>query len=310
MKEIIRKGWQKMIQKATDSELGRIKNVFDFVYSSAYSNFWFKEQYQKEEMYLYKENVSILTLITAKHHAMQMKDYKLGYTYLSHFWLDPSMQNRKDFFVSEIAEDVSYQNLILVVPYSENLDWKRLGFEPFVKSNRYIITRADIPTYSSSGIADSFSNEELLSAYRNYTSFFEGYEIRNLEYYHKKQEYNRYQGYTTLVYRNKSGEIAGYVIFDTTVYPIQIKEIIYLNSTALSKLLSAVLNYKDSLTMSLTRAENVQAFLGNASCESEIQLMAKITDYELFNRLYNTEVSSLNEFAAKLEKPFYNNELF
>ena len=91
---------------------------------------------------------------------------------------------------------------------------------------------------------------------------------------------------------------------------MQIIEIVYLNSLALEKMVSYLLNYKDTVRFHLSQMENISRLWPNADWWDKTTVLAKISDTELFNRLFNTDFSSSEQLMEKIKRPLFHNEVF
>jgi len=95
------------------------------------------------------------------------------------------------------------------------------------------------------------------------------------------------------------------MIYDMSVYPLVIKELIYLDSVSLLKLLNYALNMKDQIQFSLSESIQLDRILPHITYQKEEYLWGKITDIELFNRLYNIDIKTSEEAFSLNYKPLF-----
>ena len=301
-----------MIQKAESKDLYNVNTLYSNLYPSSFVDYWFDEEYDPLQTYLVQEDNRIISSLSAKNGILHLEGKNLGYTLLSQLYINGDY-NKSDFaknMIREVMEELSYQRLIVLAKPEGNEVYKQLGFEPLFTKKNYTIHRNQVPVYLTSGIYDKYNDRDLLNVYTKYITHFNGSKVRDLSDFEKKKEYHKAMGRRVLAFYKGENSCEGYVVYDPTTYPLQIHEFVYLNSVAFMKMLSYLLNIKDSVSLSLIAKENINKMIPTAVGKERSDTWAKITDYSLFNRLYNTNISSIKELMDRSSHGFYFNEPF
>ena len=300
-----------MIQKAQESDFSRIRAYLNLYYPPHYVKYWMSQQYSSFDSVLLPSQNGPEGFACVKHHAMTLLSERIGYSFVSHFHVNQDRREDEKKMLAEILDDVSYRDLLVLTEAGDNDElFKQAGFVPFVTRRYYELDRTERRLNDASGIADNYTDTELKRTYDSYTSYFDGAMLRDELYFRKRQEYMKMAGWKCIVYRNRSNEAEGYAVFDPSSYPMQIIEIVYLNSLALEKMVSYLLNYKDTVRFHLSQMENISRLWPNADWWDKTTVLAKISDTELFNRLFNTDFSSSEQLMEKIKRPLFHNEVF
>ena len=102
--------------------------------------------------------------------------------------------------------------------------------------------------------------------------------------------------------------IQGYATLLLDKQTIKIEECIYLNSVALYKLLNVALQQRHTAYLHVSANEDLSILLKGAKASRYGFTMARINDYELFNRLYGSKVNNVIDAFKLGNKPLYMNE--
>ena len=79
---------------------------------------------------------------------------------------------------------------------------------------------------------------------------------------------------------------------------VTVDEIVYMDTIALVKLLNYALLERHYITLSVSDSEDLLKIFPNAKVSPTIFAGMRINDYDLFNRLYNCDVSSVAQAIA------------
>ncbi len=98
----------------------------------------------------------------------------------------------------------------------------------------------------------------------------------------------RRRGGKLIAYYDQNQQIQGYASLYQTAQGIEVRECIYLNSVALFKLLNLALQLKPEIILNTTKDEHLEKIIQGVTWQDYGFTMARINDYDLFNRLYGS----------------------
>ncbi len=299
-----------MIRKADEKDLNTLYTLYSNTYPRDYVEYFFDYEYKPFDMYLTEDAEGISSAIFGAKETVRIQNYPIQAVVLKNAIRNANMRNEENqrALLKEILEEISYQNLLVLVEPKGNDIYKKMGFEPYCVLKQYTIYRNQVPVYPTGMIYENYEEADLLRAYEAYASHFDGYPLRDVNTYVKKRAYNDAMNYRTLAYYSSEHVCEGYVVFDINEDPIRIVEIVYLNSVAFLKLISYLLNLKDCVEFTLTPQENIVRMIPTAIGKTKAEVWGKIMDYSLFNRLLQTKYSTLNDLLEGSRKPFLYHE--
>ena len=116
------------------------------------------------------------------------------------------------------------------------------------------------------------------------------------------------EGGRIAAYYDNRNQIAGYATLLTDGRQIKIEECVYLNSTALIKLVNVALLDKESVHLHVSAGENVRFIFPDAEVKNYGHTMVRLNDPQLFSRLFNTRIETVEDAFAISKKPLNMNE--
>ena len=134
------------------------------------------------------------------------------------------------------------------------------------------------------------------------------YRKRTKEDFDHLQEECNAEGGKLIAYYDQNKQIQGYASLYQTAQGIEVRECIYLNSVALFKLLNLALQLKPEIILHTTQDEHLEKIIQGLTWQDYGFTMARINDYDLFNRLYGSAVTSPKEAFALSGKPLFMHE--
>ena len=109
-------------------------------------------------------------------------------------------------------------------------------------------------------------------------------------------------------YYDNRNQIAGYATLLSDGRQIKIEECVYLNSTALIKLVNVALLDKESVHLHVSAGENVRFIFPDAEVKNYGHTMVRLNDPQLFSRLFNTRIETVEDAFAISKNPLNMNE--
>ena len=221
--------------------------------------------------------------------------------YQNHRYMDGIMNNLVDNLEhSELVSLATAQNPDLFLKY---------GFRVLYKKNRYELTRDDVQRITNDGCTFDPSAEDLLRLYATFMQRFNGYRVKTLKDFEKLKKSIDEQGGKIVAYY-ENDEIKSYGILRIDSKVIHLDECIYSDTLSLFKVLNVALQQRHKVFLNVSSAERLDKLFKNAKCETVDYAMMRLNNRELFNRLYNSNVVSVDEIALNSDKPLYISDLF
>jgi hypothetical protein len=302
-----------MIQKSTLEDREKVyrlwKNVFSFDDGGSIDHY-FEHIFKEENCYVIKNKEGIISTLCYNKHSLFLHGKRIkaslicgvatNYNYRHQGYMDRLMR--------EVIEELEHQELItLIQAYSPNL-YLKYGFEMVYYRKKYHLFPHQVAKCSLKGIEMDFSDEELVGLYNKFMSLFDGYYIREADYYENLRHELYAESGRMITYRNEDGVLEGYMVYYIDEEEIRIEEIQYLNSYAFIKLLNYCFDLKEEITVYVSQNELVELMVENYTPEQVGYMMARINDYELFRQLYGENVENVKEAFDISGKPLFIRE--
>lgn len=210
--------------------------------------------------------------------------------------------------LDNLSDILSNQELISLA-YKDQLDlWQDYEFKPIYYHNKYVLLPDHLPQIDTKGCYTTVNSTDLLYLYAEFVKRFDGFQIRDLNYFDQmKQEVKNRLG-KIIGYQNEEGKLLAYAVLLPYKNYVKVEELIYLDSTSMYKVLNVAMKYLNKVLVEVSEQEDLSIFFPQAKCSKIPYLYARINDYELFNKLYQTNVTSVFEaFALSGKLPYFNN---
>ena len=217
-----------------------------------------------------------------------------------------------DSLMDVVLDRCDHQELLtLLEPEDTTINYSKYGFEGIYERIQYTLRREDIKqSYSNLGCSFDPSAVDMLKVYVGFIKRFNGFFVRDIEYYTKlKREINARGGKIVAFYNSKN-KIEGYATILIEGKTARIEECVYLESTALMKLINAAFQERGLVYLEVSPFENLSLVFPEAEKKSVRQIYARLNNPELFSRLYNTEVRNIHDAFMLSKKPLNLNEIY
>lgn len=213
-----------------------------------------------------------------------------------------------DELMSDVLDETSRKTLVTLLIDGKASDFKRFGFEELYRYRKYTLKRENMKYFSYQGVSKEFNISDLLNVYDKFTSYFNGYYLRDREYWVRKYKQLEFMRCALSVYRNENNEIEGYMIYHLTQHRLHVDEIIYLNGKALIRLLCYALKLKEEIEITVSQDEDLSRIIPKIQYKGQNAFMARVNDFKLFNRLYESDVKTTSGAFYLHGKSLYLNE--
>lgn len=221
--------------------------------------------------------------------------------FLSGFAIHPDYKNGKylDDVIKQTIDIQSKNYLISLASVYNPKELKKYGFEIIGYRKKYTISNKDIVYSDLKNIDLKYSIEELKNCYNEFAKCFGCYVKKDLSYFEEYEKAIKTKGGRIIVYRNCENEILGFCSYYKDNY-IEVKDIIYLDSIALLKMLKYAVGNEQFVEVEVSSNEKLEKLFPNLIARKTKYIMGRINSLSLFNKLYNINASNTKEAFRKM----------
>lgn len=302
-----------MISKALPQEKKTIYGIWKQIFAAddgGYTDYFFRTLYCPENTLVLKESGNIVSTLMRIPHEIMLNgrivraSMILGVaTVVSH-----RRQGCMHQLMSDVLDELEHRELVtLIQAYTPSM-YTQFGFEMVYYRRRYTVKRSQLPRYSNEGVTYKVNARDLMDVYVAFVRRFNGYYLREEHHFDQLMEEAAAEGGRIIAYYDANGQIQGYASLYQTAKGIELRECIYLNSVALVKLINLALQLKDEVIVHTTNAEHLEKIIPGITWQDYGFTMARINDYDLFNRLYGSHAATPAEAFALGGKPLFMHE--
>ncbi|TFG81180.1 MAG: GNAT family N-acetyltransferase [Erysipelotrichales bacterium] len=267
---------------------------------------YFSAYYNPKECYLLKEEDTILSSLQIHRHTMVLQGKRLEIAYIVGVLTPPAF--RKKGYMKRLMEEVldilDHQCLITVLQAYIPEIYEPFGFQKIYRRKRFTVDKSMVPTLSTQGISYTMDSHDLLSLYKQFTSHFDGYFLREEGYFEKRIAELKAEGGKVMILKEQ-GVVKGYCIFTIEAKHIDIDEILYVDAVSLLKMVSTLLNGKDKVMLHVSANEDLSRILPDSPVNLEEYMSVRINDFDLFNKLFETRVTTSSQAMTLGGKPLW-----
>lgn len=302
-----------MIVRGDNSMIKQIKEIWRLCFVNEdprYHDFFFKKLFKPDTALVKIADRQAVSCLMRIPHDVMLNGVVIRASMIMGVATVPKYQNRG--FMHELMnvalDEAEHQELVTFIQAYNPSIYEQFGFRMVYYKRVYEITRDNVDKISNDGCAFNPKVNDMFKAYSMFVKRFNGFYIRNFERFGQYMEEVRAQGGKIVAYYDQYGLIQGYAVLLLEGLNVVIEELVYLNSVALLKLLNIALQQRATAIVHVSGAEDLSILLKGAVGKKYGFTMARINDYELFNRLYGSDVSSVEEAFKISNKPLYMNE--
>lgn len=275
-------------------------------------DFYFQHEFPNSHCIVCEQDSKIISSLLIKEHTMAFLNRKFLISYLEGIATLPDYRRRGHMheLMNVALDEVNHNHLISVARAFNPKIFEPYGFETICYHKYYTISRKHLQQHGLKGISHQYSANELLDVYESYAKHFDGYIQRDLVYFEHFIEKAMLQHGNLCVYRDSHGDIKGYAYYQQEHEHAEIYEIIYVSSTAFRNLVAYVCGNEDEVVVQVSQAEKIETLFPLAIGKRQGFLMARVNNFELFNKLFNTDVDNVHDAFRLMKKPMMNNEYY
>ena len=300
-----------MIREARREDKSEIYELWKQAYPNSeakYLNFYFRNFYDEGLTLVQEVEDKLVSSLQINTHVLNFQGYLLDVSYLLGMSTLSDYQGQgwmKELFLQAIDE-TSHNHLITFVKALQPMVYERYGFATIYERKQYVIHRECFDSIlDSEYVTKDVNSKELLEAYQTFTIVFDGYRERSIAYYdHLLKELEL--GIKHIVaYKKENESVSGYLIYEMQGNDLVIKEAIYLDSISLKRMMKSIVGDYAMIRIEVSQSENLEKIFPLVKPERKAYMMARINNYELFNKLFNTQVTTVEEAFQILKKPLW-----
>lgn len=297
-----------MIDYANKEDLKEIYGIWKSIFAfddRGYTDFFFKHDFDLENTLVLKDEKQIKAIATFSQHQYMLHHRLLKASMIYGVaTLEPYRnQGCMNQLMTAIDAILSRQELMTFIQaYNPDL-YKRYGYEVIYYRKRFELTQKNVPSYSTKGCTKEFSAIDLLKVYGRFASRFNGFMVRDEAYFANYMEEVKAQNGYIVAVKDRKNITNGYACIYDRGDHIEIDELVYLDIKSLLKLVNLALKLKGNLILHVSSGEQLERIFENAKKECYGYTLVKIHNYELFNRLYESNVRSIKEAFNLIDKP-------
>ncbi|MBQ9037127.1 MAG: GNAT family N-acetyltransferase [Erysipelotrichaceae bacterium] len=302
-----------MIRSAKNSDR---KTIYD-LHSSNVSvdryddmEYYFARLFDADKVIVNDHNSHVVASLQVNYHTMILNDIRVG---ASTILGQITTEQNKEYFrelMNDVLDEVSRKTLVTLLLTNKPNDYTQYGFEAIYKRKTYNISRSDLKNRSFDGVGGPFEISELVKVFREFASHFNGYYERDNNYWIEAFRQYQFLRRNIVSYRNEEGKVEGYMVYQITQQKIYVDELVYLNGTALIRLICYALKFKNNIEVTVSENEDLSKAMPKIRSTSRTVMMARINDYPLFNKLFESDVRKVREGFGLCDKPLYINERY
>ncbi len=290
------------------------KIIFDLYGRSTSFDFenredYFAKSFCSENVLVNEINGHVTASLQVNHYPMILHNKRILVSYMFADFYDHSkgVKNLNNLVNQAVANE-QYKTLITLVPRTNPGEFAMYGFTDVYGKREYTIAHSDLANASYQGVGKEFTIDEISELYNNFVSNFNGYLLRDRQYWLDLLDLLRFKRYNLAVYHNEQGLAEGYMIYYIEPNKVVAKEIVYSNGAALTRLLCYGLRLKKCIKVYTSANEDFTRAFPNVKYKRVTTMVAKVNDFDLFNKLYNCNVAD-NQAAFYLTgRPLFLNE--
>lgn len=278
--------------------------------SESYIDYFFKNRYSPENTFVFTGDGRVQASLQRYSHEMMMYGRILQTSMIVGVATLEEYRNQgKMKALMEVALDhAEHQELITLIQAYEPEHYEKIGFETVYYRREWSIHRDQLKKMSNEGCSYEVDSAEMLVLYAEFVKHFNGYYIRDLAYFDQLKKEVEAQHGKIIAYYNDEGYLEAYGTLIPNRQSVVLEECIYMNSFALMKLVNLAAQHRAMVILKTSDNENLEVLFPKATRIDIEFMMAKVNDFDLFNRLYGCNISTTKEAFSIGKKALYINE--
>jgi len=304
-----------MIRQATSHDRQALYDLSNTSLALDYlsaQDFYFAHCYDPANVIVNEVDGHPVASLQVGYHVMMLHDTRImvsAFTGLIGDQADAQGRYRRQLIQQALAEQ-SCKTLVTLVSTDSEQRYQSYGFAAVYHQRHFTVRPSDFSSRSYYGTDKQFSLSELSAVYRRFTSHFNGYILRDDDYWLRLMDELAARRLNLAVYHNGQGVAEGYMIYKLAKKQTEVSELVYLNGKAMVRLLSYGLRLKPQLDIAVAVDEDLTRAFPKAVSRVQPCMAAHVNDYKLFNALYQSQVKDVAAAFAVSPKPLFISERY
>lgn len=304
-----------MIIQAAKEDLQAVREMWRICFPEedpAYIDFYFKNIWTPQSCYLSVEDGKIAGSLCRNRHDLMFNSKVLEVSMLTGMAVLPEYRGRGHMhdLMNTVLDAAEHSELMTLIRSEDPGLYEPFGFRSGFERTAYDIRRRDLKRVPTFGCAFDVKALDMLKVYSAYIRRFTGFYTRDLQDFVRYRQEIIASGGKIIGYYNGQDRIDGYAAVTMQGSDLFVDELVYLNSTALIKLLNVCLNERPRVHFHASKAENLSLIVPDAPKKDYSRVMVRINSYELFDKLYGTDAGNARQALACAHKPLNLNESY
>lgn len=185
-------------------------------------------------------------------------------------------------------DEVSNSCLFSMIQTNNPKFFEQFGFEKIYNVHHYTLFNKEISLINTDGVSNSITAKEMKCLYYDYFKHFDGYIINEEKDFTHILDMVNDDIYKLYAYYDKN-EPKGYLIVQEKGVNAVVVDMVYLNTLALHKMVSKVLNEYESIKIKVSYAEKLSKVFNLAIPKKELYMMVRVNHIALVNKLLKSD---------------------
>lgn len=275
-------------------ELKALRTHYFYFDDNGFNDYFFDNVYEQGSHFILEEEGQHISNLSAYDQVVYLDGKLLKTCLISSVMTISKFQNmgKMKKLLKKVLDHYSYQQLITYIEAYNPEIYKSLGFELLYNRRRYFLN--NYPFKSVLEINKILEPKKLFFCYKRFMRYFNGYRIRDEEYYKKalKKISSMNDKVLTVSDDNK---ILGYCFYSENEYKLDVNEIVYNSKNALETMLCYLQKLNKPVSINTSSFERFDKIY-DMPFEEFGFVLVKVNDLSLMNKLYGTKYDNLKDF--------------
>lgn len=304
-----------MIREARCGDKQEIFNLWKSCYPTQnedYLKFYFQYIYDYGVSIVQEQDDQIISSLQMNYHVVSLlgKQLKCGYLLGASTLPDYRRRGHMHMLMDSMLDEAGHNCLLSFMKAFNPKAYAQFGFEVVYYRKAYTIPRDNLNKVSTTHVSSTTTAEELLHVYRQFMMRFDGGYVRDQRYYEMLLRELELKQKQLFVYRDAHHEVSGYCIVQVKKNETIVQEAVYMESAVLKRLLKKAMGSAQDITIMVSSNEHLEKIFPLSIPKKQAYMMARINNYELFNKLYNVKIHSIEEALRIIKKPLWCHEYY
>ena len=303
-----------MIRYAKPEEKNELKAMWQEAFAfddGGYTDYYFDCAYDLGKHYVLEENGEIVSMLHTHRRPYMINNRMVATSMILGVATKPEhkRQGHMRALMNEVLSQLEHQELLtLIQAYNPRL-YEPFGFEIVYKRHTYTFNRDNYTNQCSNAVPGDYKVEDLLQVYGRFVKHFTGYKMRSLaDFELYLEEVARTEMFVQAFYDKNHGQVRGYIIFSLENDVVDIDECVYLDLKTLDCMLGFAAELGTTVKLTVSEYEDLSRIYENVEYEVSDYTMVRINDYELWNRLFDSDVKTPKAAMEIVNKPLFMHE--